>query len=200
MLKTNQKIAKRGLDITLSALGILLFWWLLVALSIISYFNTKNTGIIAQKRIGYQGKPFTMYKIRTMKDLKGITTSITVKHDPRVTRFGAFLRATKLDELPQLFNVLIGNMSLVGPRPDVTGFADKLTGEDKIITSVKPGITGPASLYYRNEEEILAQQSNPEKYNREVIWPKKVKINKQYIQNFSLLKDIEYIIQTLFKL
>ncbi|MCF6243486.1 MAG: sugar transferase, partial [Sulfurovum sp.] len=109
---------------------------------------------------------------------------------------GAFFRKTKIDELPQLFNVLFGSMSFVGPRPDVEGFADKLNTEDKIILSLRPGITGPASLAYKNEEDILANKEYPERYNKEVIWPHKVQINKKYIKEWSLKKDILYMIKT----
>ena len=125
-------------------------------------------------------------------------TFITTSKDPRITKFGHFLRKTKLDELPQLWNVLIGQMSFVGPRPDVPGYADQLEGDDKIILSVKPGITGPASLAFKDEEELLAQKDNPKQYNDEVIWPQKVKINKDYIRNYSFKNDIKYIIETVF--
>lgn len=139
-----------------------------------------------------------MYKIRTMKgDLKD-DNFITLINDERITSFGKFLRLFKLDELPQLFNVLIGNMSFVGPRPDVRGYADNLKGDDRIVLSVKPGITGPATLKFKHEEIILEDQKNPKKYNDEIVWPEKVKINIQYIKNWSLIRDIEYIIKTIF--
>lgn len=133
-----------------------------------------------------------------MKNIAGYTTTVSTNKDPRITKIGRFFRKTKIDELPQLFNVFIGNMSFVGPRPDVPGFADKLTGEDQKILELKPGITGPASIYFKNEEELLANQKNPEKYNLEVIWPKKVSLNLQYLNEFSIFKDIMYIIKTIF--
>jgi lipopolysaccharide/colanic/teichoic acid biosynthesis glycosyltransferase len=114
----------------------------------------------------------------------------------RITKSGALFRKTKIDELPQLFNVLFGSMSFVGPRPDVVGFADMLEGEDRIILSIRPGITGPASLKYKDEESLLAEQENPEQYNRDVIWPDKVKINRVYIREWSLRKDVDYIKKT----
>lgn len=154
-------------------------------------------GLFSQQRVGQHAKLFTMYKIKTMKSNTLDDANIIVD-DSRIPWFGKLLRHTKLDELPQLFNVLIGNMSLVGPRPDIVGYADKLTGEDKIILSVKPGITGPATLKFRNEEDILKQQPNPKKYNEAVIWKEKVKINKDYIQNWSFLGDIKYIFKTFF--
>jgi lipopolysaccharide/colanic/teichoic acid biosynthesis glycosyltransferase len=115
----------------------------------------------------------------------------------RITKNGKFFRDTKIDELPQLFNVLFGTMSFVGPRPDVEGYADKLEGEDRLVLTVRPGITGPASLKYKNEEDILAKVDNPKEYNDKVIWPDKVKINMEYIQNWSLKKDIEYIVKSI---
>jgi lipopolysaccharide/colanic/teichoic acid biosynthesis glycosyltransferase len=123
---------------------------------------------------------------------------ITLKGDSRVTMFGNFLRRFKLDELPQLYNVFIGDMSLVGPRPDIIGYADKLEGKDRIILTIKPGITGPATLAFRNEESILSNQDDPFAYNNEVIWLKKIELNRQYVENWSLKKDINYIFQTIF--
>ena len=117
--------------------------------------------------------------------------------DPRITRLGLFFRKTKIDELPQLWNVLIGQMSFVGPRPDVLGYADRLQGEDRIILSIRPGITGPAQLAYKNEEEVLANQNDPVKYNDEIIWPDKVRINREYIGNYSFFKDFYYIWKTI---
>lgn len=122
---------------------------------------------------------------------------ITLKNDARVTDFGRLLRRLKLDELPQLFNVLFGTMSLVGPRPDVQGYADKLTGNDRIILSVYPGITGPATLKFKDEENLLAKQENPKNYNDEIIWIEKIKINKNYIENWSLIGDLKYIFKTI---
>jgi len=131
-----------------------------------------------------------------MRKVDNIDTTVTTQNDVRITKSGAFFRNTKIDELPQLFNVFIGNMSFVGARPDVEGFADKLEGEDRVILSLPPAITGPASIKYKNEETILANVDNPQEYNRDVIWVDKVKINRDYINNWSLLKDIKYIIKT----
>ena len=139
-----------------------------------------------------------LFKLKTMRNENEVSTFITTATDKRITNFGRFLRKTKLDELPQLWNVLIGEMSLVGPRPDVPGYADQLQDEDRIILSVRPGITGPASLAFKDEEELLAKQENPQQYNDEVIWPEKVRINKAYIKNYSLLTDIKIIWKTVF--
>lgn len=106
------------------------------------------------------------------------------------------MRRLKLDELPQLLNVLIGDISFVGPRPDVPGYADTLSGEDRVVLSVRPGLTGPATLKYRDEEKLLASVAEPERYNREVIYPDKVAINKDYVRNYSFLKDLRYILRT----
>jgi lipopolysaccharide/colanic/teichoic acid biosynthesis glycosyltransferase len=151
--------------------------------------------MFVQERIGREGRPFRLFKIKTMVNHRGGTT-VTTASDARITRSGAFFRRTKIDELPQLINVLFGQMSLVGPRPDVPGFADQLTGEDREILQLRPGITGPASLKYRDEEALLAKQSDPEAYNREVIWPDKVAINRDYLHQWSLGHDIALLLAT----
>jgi lipopolysaccharide/colanic/teichoic acid biosynthesis glycosyltransferase len=187
---------KRIFDVLLSLFGLLcVFWIIFIAWSIAS-IETKSNGFFIQRRVGRNGSLFNLIKIKTMKTVRGIDTTITSLDDVRITVSGKFFRDTKIDELPQLWNVLIGQMSFVGPRPDVAGYADKLTGNNKIVLSVRPGITGPASLKYKNEEEILSKQDNPKKYNDEVIWPDKVAINKKYIEEWSLKKDIGYIWKT----
>ena len=197
MLTDFSKKIKRTFDLVGAILGILLTGWLMIIAWFIASIETKSNGLFIQKRIGKEGKPFFVYKIRTMKPIKGHTSTVTTRDDMRITKSGTFFRKTKIDELPQLFNVLFGTMSFVGPRPDVPGFADNLEGEDRIILTLRPGITGPASLKYKDEEILLAQQKDPESYNREVIWPDKVKINKEYIKEWTFKKDIEYLIQTI---
>ncbi len=187
---------KRGFDIIVSFLGLTFSWWLIFIAWVIATFETKSNGFFIQKRVGKDGKIFNVIKIKTMKKVEGVDTTITSSNDVRITKSGKFFRDTKIDELPQLINVLIGDMSFVGPRPDVPGYADKLEGEDRIVLSIRPGITGPASLKYKNEEEILASQNDPKWYNDKIIWPDKVRINKEYIKNWSLKTDIEYIIKT----
>jgi len=194
-MSKRDKIIKRIFDFTLAFIGLLLTWPIILIAWIIASIETKSNGMFSQIRVGENGKYFKIYKIKTMYDKEG--TTITTANDSRITKSGKFFRKYKIDELPQLFNVLKGDMSFVGPRPDVPGYADKLVGEDRIILSVKPGITGPASLKYKNEEEILAKVANPKEYNDKVIWPDKVRINKEYIKNWSLKKDIEYIIKTI---
>ncbi|WP_288241802.1 sugar transferase [uncultured Bacteroides sp.] len=152
--------------------------------------------IFKQKRVGQHGSLFTMYKFRSMT-VGHSGSSVSVKGESRITPLGAKLRKYKLDELPELWNVLIGDMSFVGPRPDVPGYADKLQGDDRRMLFLKPGITGPASLKYRNEEELLAQQEDPQKYNDEVLFPDKVRINIEYLDHWSFGNDIKIIIYTI---
>jgi len=196
MLSAADKFQKRLFDIVLSVVGIFLTWWLMLLAWIIASVETKSNGLFMQERIGKEGKPFLVFKIKTMKPVEGVDTTVTTSADSRIIKSGVFFRKTKIDELPQLFNVLFGSMSFVGPRPDVPGFADTLEGDDRIILTLRPGITGPASLKYKDEEALLSKQKDPERYNRDVIWPDKVQINKVYIKEWSLKKDIMYIIKT----
>lgn len=197
MLSFSDKLKKRLFDIVLSIVGICLTWWLMLLAWVVASVETKSSGLFIQERIGKDANPFWVFKIKTMKRVQGINTSVTTSHDSRITKSGMFFRTTKIDELPQLFNVLLGSMSFVKPRPDVPGFADMLEGEDRIILSVRPGITYPASLKYKEEEALLSKQSEPESYNKNVIWKDKVKLNKIYVQNWSFKKDMDYIIKTI---
>ena len=194
-MSKKDKLIKRIFDFSLALIGLLITWPIILIAWIVASIETKSNGFFLQKRVGENGKLFTIIKIKTMYPNNG--SSVTTANDSRITKSGKFFRKYKIDELPQLINVLKGDMSFVGPRPDVPGYADRLKGEDRIILSIKPGITGPATLKYKNEEEILANVDDPVKYNNEVIWPDKVKINKEYIKNWSLKKDIEYILKTI---
>lgn len=179
--------------------GLLLIWWIYPIVAIL--IKVKMPGgpaFFTQKRVGRNGKLFTMYKFRSMT-VRHSGSSISVAGECRITPFGAILRKYKIDELPELWNVLKGDMSFVGPRPDVPGYADKLQGEDRLILKLRPGITGPASLKYANEEEILAQVPDPVRYNDEVIFPDKVKINLDYYYNHTFVGDIKLIFQTVFR-
>ncbi|MCQ2322169.1 MAG: sugar transferase [Bacteroidales bacterium] len=151
-----------------------------------------------QVRIGKDAKPFRIFKIRTMKENSEQGGSISVYDDERVLPFGKWLRETKIDTLFELINVLIGDMSFVGPRPDVPGYADRLEGDDRRLLKLRPGITGPASLKYRHEDRILAEQADPKRYNDEVIYPDKVKINLQYLDNWSIFLDLKILWKTFF--
>ncbi|WP_195426009.1 sugar transferase [Bacteroides cellulosilyticus] len=169
---------------------------LLVVGALIHIKMPGSSAIFKQKRVGKHGRLFTMYKFRSMT-VRHSGSSVSVKGESRITPLGAVLRKYKLDELPELWNVLIGDMSFVGPRPDVPGYADKLQGEDRRMLLLKPGITGPASLKYRNEEELLAEQDDPQKYNDEVLFPDKVRINIEYLDHWSFWNDIKIIIYTI---
>lgn len=177
---------KRIFDIFFSLIGfialfpILLFVWVLAAI------NTRSNGLFLQKRIGQFGKPFHIYKFRTMHYKTN-----------EVFKLGRFLRKLKLDELPQLINVLIGEMSLVGPRPDIPGYYDTLAGENRKILELKPGLTSLAALKYTNEDHILAKQENPLKYNDEVLFPDKVRLNLDYYYNRAFWGDIKIIVKTI---
>jgi lipopolysaccharide/colanic/teichoic acid biosynthesis glycosyltransferase len=191
-----QSFQKRSFDFFFAALGLVTVWWLILLAWLGASLDTRSNGFFIQKRVGRHGRPFYVVKIKTMRPVETIDTTVTQRGDPRITRLGFFFRRTKIDELPQLWNVLLGDMSFVGPRPDVPGFADTLQGEARAMLLIRPGITGPATLKYRNEEELLAEQEDPEAYNREIIWPDKVQINLAYIRNWSLGQDIHYIVKT----
>ncbi|MCK5853839.1 MAG: sugar transferase [Sulfurovaceae bacterium] len=190
------RVAKRTFDIFFALIGIVTTGWIIAMAFIVASIETKSFGLFIQKRVGRDAKLFYVLKIKTMKKVKGVEHTNTTALDPRITKSGKFFRDTKIDELPQFFNVLFGSMSFVGPRPDVEGYADKLEGADRVILSIRPGITGPASIKYKSEESILAGKSDPQKYNDEVIWVDKVKINRAYIEHWSFMGDIRYIIKT----
>lgn len=191
-------VIKRMFDLIFSFIGLIITGPIIAVAWVLATLDTGRNGFFLQSRVGRFGKSFKIIKIRTMRTDSVLNTTVTTSTDRRITRVGRILRKTKIDELPQLINVLIGDMSFVGPRPDVAGFADVLEGDDRVVLSVRPGITGPAALAYRNEEEILSLQEDPELYNREVIFPEKVRINREYIKKYSFLNDIKYIFLTLF--
>ena len=196
-LKYKQLIVKRTFDIFFSTLGLIVFIIPLTFAFICASLDTGMNGFYKQKRIGRYGKKFNIFKIRTMKNIKGVETTITTLNDERITKLGRVFRKFKIDELPQLINVLIGSMSFVGPRPDVEGFADRLLGDDRLILTVRPGITGPASIKYKNEEKLLSISDDIEIFNQK-IFNDKVMINKKYIKEWTLVKDIKYIIISIF--
>lgn len=196
-LGARDRFLKRTVDILLSFIGLLLLGWLILILWFVATIDMGRNGFFTQVRVGLHGKRFRILKIRTMRDRSEHQTTVTRAGDPRITRVGALIRRFKLDELPQLVNVLLGHMSFVGPRPDVPGFADRLMGPDRVVLSVRPGITGPASLAFRGEEEILDQQADPEEYNQDVLYPRKIRINRHYIENFRLQDDFKYMWHTI---
>lgn len=197
VLPLRQRAVKRGFDLAVAGVGFLLTLPISAVTVAAATVDTREFGVFSQTRVGRYGKPFKVHKVRSMRTSTVHTTTVTAGNDPRITKLGGMLRRFKLDELPQLFDVLVGNMSLVGPRPDVAGYADTLTGADRVVLSVRPGITGPASLAYRHEEDLLQDQADPESYNREVIWPDKVRLNREYVENWSLGSDVRLILATI---
>ena len=191
-------MSKRIFDIIFSLIGIIFLTPLFVFISILIKLDSNGPIFFIQRRIGKNGKIFHLIKFRSMSVNKSDKNTISIKGDNRITNIGSFLRKYKLDEFPELWNVLVGEMSFVGPRPDVPGYADKLQGPDREILNLRPGITGMASLKYINEEEILSKKKNPKKYNDEVIFPDKVRINREYYLNQSIWLDIKIIFATIF--
>lgn len=211
-------------DRIVSFIGLFFLWPFLIVVGI--FIKIKMPGgpaIFTQKRVGKGGKLFTCHKFRSMT-VKHSGSTVSVAGDSRITPFGAILRHYKIDELPGLWDVLIGNMSFVGPRPDVPGYADKLQGDDRIVLKLRPGITGPATLKYRLEDEMIAtyvdskfeeikerveiskltdrelmamKQKWAEEYNDNIIYPDKVRINKYYYEHYSFVKDIKMILCTI---
>ena len=179
-------------------LGIIIISPILLVIFIIhKIVMPKGKFLFMQERIGQYGRPFMIYKIRSMKEDNSIRNDmfVTTADDERIAPFGRWLRRTKIDEIVELINVLKGEMSFVGPRPDVKGYADALEGEDRKILELRPGITGPASLKYINEEELLSKVDDPQKYNDEIIYPDKVKINLDYYYNRTFWGDIGSILR-----
>ena len=203
-------IIKRVFDIIASLFGLLLLWWVYPIVAIIIKIKMPGgPAFFCQKRVGRDGKLFTCHKFRTMT-VKHSGSSVSVAGDSRITPLGAKLRHYKIDELPELWDVLMGNMSFVGPRPDVPGYADQLQGDDRVVLKLRPGITGPATLKYRLEDEMISNyvaerqavgdtrdsQVIAVEYNDTVIYPDKVRLNKYYYEHYSFWKDIEMIFAT----
>ena len=191
-----QRALKRTFDVVFSALVLLTLGWLIALVWVLATIDTHRGGFFLQKRVGMNGRAFRVIKIRTMRELSGVTSTVTAKGDPRVTRLGRWLRWYKIDELPQFINVLVGHMSVVGPRPDVPGFADRLTGEDRLILTVRPGITGPATLVIFDEEDLLAVCRDAEEYNRRYLFPAKVQLNVNYVRDYRFRRDFVYVAAT----
>lgn len=218
-VRSGQFLAKYVFDRICALVGLLVLWPVMLVIAACIMTNMPGGSVIfRQLRVGKNGKLFVIYKFRTMRlsretdrepcrqervgdvadnsRVSSCGTTVTVMGDSRVTPLGATLRRWKLDELPEIYNVLIGDMSFVGPRPDVPGYADKLEEEDREILLLRPGITGPASMKYRDEENLLARQADPKSYNDRVIWPDKVRINRYYLRHYSFAKDLQMIVCT----
>lgn len=189
-------LVKRLFDIIVSFFGLIVLFPVFAGIIIAIKLTMPGSILFKQKRIGLRRTSFTILKFRSMK-VNHSQSSVTLPNDNRITSLGRFLRKTKIDELPQLLNILKGEMSVVGPRPDVPEYALKLTGDDRIIFNMKPGLTGADSVHYPDEESLLEKQENPVEYYEKVIWPHKVRINKNYIKHWSFWLDIKIIIYTL---
>ena len=190
---------KRIFDIIISFFAIIILSPLFLLISIVIKLTSKGPIFFIQERIGLKGSIFKIIKFRTMINDHNSLNVVSIKNDSRITVVGKILRTYKLDDIPELINVLVGSMSLVGPRPDVPGYVDLLKGENRKILTLKPGITGPASLKYFNEEEILSSKKNPKDYNDKIIFPDKVKINLDYYYKNNIWIDIKIIFATIFK-
>ena len=189
-------ILKYWFDKTASFIGLLLLWPVLLVVALLIRVKMPGGSVLfTQQRVGRHARVFRIYKFRTMTVDHG-GSSVSVRGESRITPLGAHLRRWKLDELPELWNVLRGDMSFVGPRPDVPGYADQLQGDDRRMLELRPGITGPATLKYRNEEELLASVKDPIRYNDEVIFPDKVRLNLYYLDHYSFVKDLQMIVCT----
>lgn len=188
-------ILKWIFDRIMALIGLLFLWPVLLIVALLIKFKMPGPVLFVQPRVGRNGKLFNCHKFRSMTVGHG-GSSVSVAGESRITPLGAKLRKYKLDELPELWDVFIGTMSFVGPRPDVPGYADQLQGEDRIVLTIRPGITGPATLKYRNEEEVLATVENPQQYNDEIIYPDKVRINRYYATHYSFVDDIRIILCT----
>jgi len=185
MITDSQKIYKRIFDLFFALLGIVFLSIPVLLITGVIYIKTGENGFFIQERVGQYGKVFRIIKIKT------------IHRDLSLKIFSVFLRKTKLDELPQLINIFKGDMSFVGPRPDIEGFADKLKGTDRIVLNVKPGLTGPASLAFYNEEFLLSQETNSKDLILQKIWEEKIRLNIMYVKNYTLLEDIKYVMLTL---
>lgn len=196
MITKPQLRVKRYFDFILALILLPMLILPIFLLVLFCTIDTRRWGVFSQLRVGQHARLFKIYKLRTLKEERHVLGQL----DRSATRLGKFLRRTKLDEFPQIFNVLFGNMSFVGPRPDIQGFADELEGEDRKILIVKPGITGPATLKYKYEERVLERQKDPEYFNRTIIWVDKVKINKKYLENYSFSLDLKIIFKSTFNI
>lgn len=196
-MTNTQRLYKRTFDISLAFIGTLISLFPICLVGIIVKMTSEGPAFFMQERVGRKGRIFKCIKIRTMQVNSERQGTVTTDGDYRITGMGRILRYYKIDELPQLWNILAGHMSFVGPRPDVPGYADHLVGENRRILELYPGITGPASLIFRREEAILAKMADPKRYNDEVIYPEKIRINLNYIDNWSFWKDIGYMLITI---
>ena len=185
----------RPLDLLVAVTGLIIFSPVLVVSWLAAGRSAKGSGLFRQTRIGQDAQPFEIVKFRTMSaDATGGT--VTTAGDGRITSVGRLLRRSKIDEVPQLLNVLRGEMALIGPRPDVAGFADELEGDDRGVLSIRPGVTGPASVLFANEEDLLATVKDADSFNADVLFPLKTAVNRAWIDEASLLDDLRILVWT----
>jgi len=194
--KSEPRISKRFFDFLVSFVGLIVLSPLIAVVACIVRTTSAGPVLFIQTRIQRYGKTFRCMKFRTMCTGAQTAGTITTATDSRITKAGRVLRRYKLDELPQLWNVLRGEMSFVGPRPDVPGYADRLHGDDRQLLELIPGITGPATLLFRDEEELLTKVDDKMAFNDEVIYPEKVRINLEYMHTATFWRDIGYIVAT----
>ena len=191
------RVGKRVIDFLLSLFGLILLAPVLIAVSAVIALSSPGPVLFRQQRAGKNGKPFWILKFRSMIDgAERMGGGVTPNNDPRVTPVGRFLRKWKLDELPQLWNVLKGDMSFVGPRPEIPAYVAGYSADQKTVLNVRPGITDPASLRYRNEGRVLGTSSDPDRLYREEILPDKLRLNLQYVRNISFARDLLLILST----
>ena len=187
-------------DLFFSIFGLIIFTPIFLLVSILIKLDSKGPVLFFQNRVGQDANIFQIIKFRTMNINQNSNLNISISGDKRITSIGKLLRKYKIDELPELINILRGEMSFVGPRPDVPGYADKLLGDDRKILKLKPGITSLASLKYSNEEQLLSMQKNPKYFNDNIIFPDKVRMNLKYYKNNNIWLDIKIIFATVFRL
>lgn len=190
------RFGKRCLDFTLALLGLMVLLLPMALIAAISRIVDGSPVLFRQARVGRHGRLFELLKFRSMRPRTGSGSNVTVKGDVRITPWGSFLRRWKLDELPQLVNVLRGDMSFVGPRPDVPGYLDRLAGDEAVLLRLRPGITGPATLVFGNEEELLARVDDPMTFNDRVLFPAKVRINLRYASAITPTGDLGWLLAT----
>ena len=195
-MTSRQQIIKRLFDFMVALAGLVVLSPVLLVVAVLVRVTSPGPALFIQERVGKNGRRFRCAKFRTMCAGAQAQGTVTTATDVRVTPIGRWLRRWKLDELPQLWNVLAGRMSFVGPRPDVPGYADRLTGEDRRILDLRPGITGPATLLFRDEERLLALAHDPTVFNDDVIYPQKLRINRDYLETASFWRDVGYILAT----
>lgn len=191
-----RKFGKRAFDLAASVAGLVVLAIPMGVIAVLVRATSPGPALFRQRRVGKGGALFTVRKFRTMSAGHGDPSPVTVRGDSRITPLGKVLRRFKLDEYPQLWNVLVGEMSLVGPRPDVPGYYDRLAGADRRVLDLRPGITGPATIKYAAEEELLAAQADPARFNDDVIFPDKVRINLEYLDRCTFAGDIGWLWRT----